>query len=280
MAENVTLAPLATLQNSSIIATVNANNLLIETAFADCVSLSGTSPNSMLSNLDMNGFNIINLPAPSTVNSPVRVTDLGTSTLNPALFGLLGGINTWTGSQNFSGGGIFQDNLTIESVTGTGTPNIILYNGFTAAPGSFVGSGLIFNCNNAAGAFHTAAFINGGYVDNTTGHERGLIDFEVYQGFTATNKIVTLACNDSSFWFAPGTDNSCSLGLSSFRWTNIYSLLFTGPGGTAPIFTTTASITSGAGVGTGTLTNAPASSNPTKWIPINDNGTTRYIPAW
>lgn len=28
------------------------------------------------------------------------------------------------------------------------------------------------------------------------------------------------------------------------------------------------------------LTNAPRSGNPTKWIPVNDNGTTRYIPAW
>ena len=31
---------------------------------------------------------------------------------------------------------------------------------------------------------------------------------------------------------------------------------------------------------TGTLTNAPAAGNPTKWIAIDDNGTTRYIPAW
>jgi len=30
----------------------------------------------------------------------------------------------------------------------------------------------------------------------------------------------------------------------------------------------------------GTLTNAPAAGNPTKWIPIDDNGTTRFIPAW
>jgi len=29
-----------------------------------------------------------------------------------------------------------------------------------------------------------------------------------------------------------------------------------------------------------TLTNAPAAGNPTKWIPINDNGVIRYIPAW
>lgn len=36
----------------------------------------------------------------------------------------------------------------------------------------------------------------------------------------------------------------------------------------------------GAAAATGTLTNAPAAGNPTKWVPIDDNGTTRYIPAW
>jgi hypothetical protein len=41
-----------------------------------------------------------------------------------------------------------------------------------------------------------------------------------------------------------------------------------------------AAFTNGAGAQTGTLTNAPAAGNPTKWIPVNDNGTTRYIPAW
>ncbi|HZV21904.1 MAG TPA: hypothetical protein VE986_10210, partial [Hyphomicrobiales bacterium] len=40
------------------------------------------------------------------------------------------------------------------------------------------------------------------------------------------------------------------------------------------------SFVSGAGAATGTLTNAPTAGNPTKWIPIDDNGTTRYIPAW
>ena len=36
-------------------------------------------------------------------------------------------------------------------------------------------------------------------------------------------------------------------------------------------------LSNGAGAGAGTLTNAPSAGNPTKWIPINDNGTTRYI---
>lgn len=50
--------------------------------------------------------------------------------------------------------------------------------------------------------------------------------------------------------------------------------------GSATLLTTTTALTNGAAAATGTLTNAPAAGNPTKWIPINDNGTTRYIPAW
>ena len=38
--------------------------------------------------------------------------------------------------------------------------------------------------------------------------------------------------------------------------------------------------TNGSGASTGTLTNAPAAGNPTKWISVDDNGTTRKIPAW
>lgn len=43
---------------------------------------------------------------------------------------------------------------------------------------------------------------------------------------------------------------------------------------------TKTSWTNGAGVALGTLTTAPSAGNPTKWIPVDDNGTTRYIPAW
>lgn len=39
-------------------------------------------------------------------------------------------------------------------------------------------------------------------------------------------------------------------------------------------------LSNGAAANTGTLTNAPAAGNPTKWISIDDNGTTRKIPAW
>lgn len=58
----------------------------------------------------------------------------------------------------------------------------------------------------------------------------------------------------------------------------------TGTGGlcinSATLITTRTSFTNGAAAALGTLTNAPVAGNPTKWLPINDNGTTRYIPAW
>lgn len=46
------------------------------------------------------------------------------------------------------------------------------------------------------------------------------------------------------------------------------------------LLTNQTTFTNGAGAATGTLNNAPVAGNPTKWIPIVDGGTTRYIPAW
>lgn len=48
----------------------------------------------------------------------------------------------------------------------------------------------------------------------------------------------------------------------------------------ATFHTSRATLTDGAGVATGTLNTSPTAGNPTKWIGIDDNGTTRYIPAW
>lgn len=52
------------------------------------------------------------------------------------------------------------------------------------------------------------------------------------------------------------------------------------PGGAQAILQSTTAMTSNAGSGAGTLTNAPAAGNPTKWVPFNDNGTIRNIPMW
>lgn len=39
-------------------------------------------------------------------------------------------------------------------------------------------------------------------------------------------------------------------------------------------------VANGAGVGAGTLANAPAAGDPTFWLPVNIAGTVRYIPCW
>lgn len=49
---------------------------------------------------------------------------------------------------------------------------------------------------------------------------------------------------------------------------------------TANLIASSAALGNGAGAAAGTLTNAPAAGNPTKWVPIDDNGTTRFLPAW
>lgn len=81
MAEQITLNPIADItQSTSAQNTINANNQVIETAFLDVLSLSGTAPNQMQSQLDMNSNQILNLPSPATANSPLRLQDLSTFT--------------------------------------------------------------------------------------------------------------------------------------------------------------------------------------------------------
>lgn len=46
------------------------------------------------------------------------------------------------------------------------------------------------------------------------------------------------------------------------------------------LLTSSQALADGAATALGTLTNAPTAGNPTKWVAIDDNGTTRYIPAW
>jgi len=43
---------------------------------------------------------------------------------------------------------------------------------------------------------------------------------------------------------------------------------------------TETAFSNGAAAQVATMTNGPTAGNPTKWIPIDDNGTTRYMPAW
>lgn len=67
----LTLSDFSSLANqTSAIATLNANNTLIETALENTLSRDGTTPNTMSADLDMNSNQILNLPTPATDSEP------------------------------------------------------------------------------------------------------------------------------------------------------------------------------------------------------------------
>lgn len=58
--------------------TINNNSNTIQVAFDNTLSRDGTNPNQMNAPIDMNSNQIVNLPAPQTVGSPLRLKDLNT----------------------------------------------------------------------------------------------------------------------------------------------------------------------------------------------------------
>lgn len=104
MSVTVTLNPVGNLQQTTTAqGTLNTNNALIETGFSSALNTSG---DQMLGTLDMNSNQIINLPAPGTANSPVRLVDIGsTATATPAI---IAGSNAYTGNNTFNGVTVFN----------------------------------------------------------------------------------------------------------------------------------------------------------------------------
>src|SRR5258708_21192863 len=139
MSENITLNNVATFQNdTTAVNHVNNNNSAIVTAFADVLSRSGFGPNQMTSSLDMNNNQIINLPPPSTINSPARLIDVvtpGSITISTATTGTSGhvvpfldGANTWSATQTINPpAGLNQGLVINQTASGTtGNANLNL----------------------------------------------------------------------------------------------------------------------------------------------------------
>lgn len=72
-----TYTPLVNLNNqSSAVANINNNMAAIQTAMEKTLSRDGTSPNAMISDFDMNGHHILNLPIPTKLTDPIRLMDM------------------------------------------------------------------------------------------------------------------------------------------------------------------------------------------------------------
>ena len=84
---------------------------------------------------------------------------------------------------------------------------------------------------------------------------------------------------DGAFTFSNNAgSNSVSLTVGASNLLTLNGGLKT-TGATFALQTAT-TLTDNAAAQVATMTNGPTAGNPTKWIAINDNGVTRYIPAW
>lgn len=97
---------------------------------------------------------------------------------------------------------------------------------------------------------------------------------------TSTTKVTNLNVDqlDGGDWAAPGAIGTTTPNSASFTTVAASGGLTTGLN--TALVASSVAMNNGAAAAAGTLANAPAAGNPTKWIPINDNGTTRYLPAW
>ena len=188
--------------------------------------------------------------------------------------------NTYTDASNYERGysrwnaGVFEFGM---ETAGTGTTKHTRIN---RASGANLYLGDWFN--NSSG--HFLASVDNTYdigASVTVGAPRN-----IYAGtnlvaggalFTAGSKIAGQA--DGVFRF------SNNAGTQAVDFTIGASNLLTLNGGlktTGATFAlqTATTLTDNAAAQVATMTNGPAAGNPTKWIAINDNGVTRYIPCW
>lgn len=121
------LQNLSSLQNEqSAISIINNNNDAIEAAVEKTLSRDSTQPNQMTVELDMNGQQILNLPAPATINSPARLQDVVDPdvVLNVPLVGtsgatvpLLNSNVTFSGNNTHTGTETFTNTVTLPNPT-------------------------------------------------------------------------------------------------------------------------------------------------------------------
>lgn len=122
---NLILSSIGSLQETTNAQnTLNANNAQIVTALAQSVPITGTA---MAGNIDMNSNRILNLPAPSGLDDPVRLVDLqaasasggGNVTVTGGTGIVVSGVNSFTVSlaTTSTSTGTFGTTTTIPSMT-------------------------------------------------------------------------------------------------------------------------------------------------------------------
>lgn len=170
---------------------------------------------------------------------------------------------TLTVWQSFSSDGLKQPNLIYAKARGTAASPTAVQSG------DFIGANFGYGyATSGASGYVTGA--GAGFLivaaENYTSTAAGA-SFDIYATATGSASVGMKARVNGSGGFSVNTSSDPGAGMI---YTNSSTFMIR----------TKTSYANGAGVGAGTITTAPSAGNPTKWIPIDDNGTTRYVPAW
>lgn len=152
MTDKITLTQIANLQNeNTAVNAINTNSDVIELAFNNTLSRDGTAPNQMEAPLDMNSNQIINLPNPTTANSPLRLQDLETFNGGGTISSIPAGGTT---------GQVLEKTSNVDFQTSWGFPPSGRVRGTLTSSTAFAGS---WNVSNADGStVNTSSTTTGG----------------------------------------------------------------------------------------------------------------------
>ena len=148
------------------------------------------------------------------------------------------------------------------------------------------GDYLLVGANITSGGANktTIIFTNNGYAAPSAANATSNGDKLVFYNLAGFKTAIGMSANADMFFQSNGSTSSGFYFYSSNSGTpvvvasiNYQGLITTA---SATLIASSVALTNGAAAAAGTLLNAPVAGNPTKWIPINDNGTTRYLPAW
>lgn len=170
-------------------------------------------------------------------------------------------VNTATGKSQFNPIWLkwFLDITAFISANGGGTSSPVDHESLSGLLGGTIGEHYHFNATQYAGL--NVSFTGTGNLVKDT------------NPIFSAGVTVTGTVSAGSF----STTGAVSGGSISTTGTTSAASFITG---STTMMTSSVSFTNGAAAAIGTLTNAPTAGNPTKWIPVNDNGTVRYVPAW
>ena len=211
------------------------------------------------------------------------------ASINDAINQLINSINTLPGGANSSSGLPIAQGGTgavtaalARSGLGIGTIATQAANAVALTGGTI--DGTTIGGTTPAAVTGTTLTGTSGVFSNTAGQGTIAINSQVASGFGGFAKFQSGGGNQAYVGLDSGINGGTNYGQLTLQ-TVSGNINLQPTGGlvlvnTATLIGSSVALTNGAAANAGTLTNAPAVGNPTKWIPISDNGTTRYIPAW